>query len=80
MRDFVRSLPTRERGLKWQFWKFRPYPKIVAPYAGAWIEIIFASVSRFASWSLPTRERGLKSFTVRIPDEKTGRSLRGSVD
>ncbi|SPF49127.1 hypothetical protein SBF1_4320007 [Candidatus Desulfosporosinus infrequens] len=55
------SLPTRERGLKFNL----PLPQLernlVAPYAGAWIEIVsdqekVCPLNR----SLPTRERGLK--------------------
>ena len=46
----------------------------VAPYAGAWIEIVIAP--RFESFhaSLPTRERGLKSF-AEVSTDKFGRSL-----
>ena len=41
----------------------------VAPYAGAWIEILSASIqSGISSGSLPTRERGLKSFMDGLPD------------
>ena len=36
----------------------------VAPYAGAWIEIIRLSPRRVLPRSLPTRERGLKSKSV----------------
>ena len=39
--------------------------KIVAPYAGAWIEITLIRIERFKFKSLPMRERGLKS----VPDE-----------
>ena len=35
--------------------------EIVAPLAGAWIEILNFEVSKEASKSLPSRERGLKS-------------------
>ena len=34
--------------------------KLVAPYAGAWIEIFCVLPENFLAWSLPTRERGLK--------------------
>ena len=33
------SLPTRERGLKWQIAVITQKGGLVAPYAGAWIEI-----------------------------------------
>ena len=33
----------------------------VAPFAGAWIEITIAGITAHLSWSLPSRERGLKS-------------------
>ena len=33
---------------------------LVAPYAGAWIEIEYGSDAYFVKMSLPTRERGLK--------------------
>ena len=33
---------------------------VVAPYAGAWIEIWTSFVVPSVKWSLPTRERGLK--------------------
>ena len=37
----------------------------VAPYTGAWIEISAgASTSGSPIWSLPTRERGLKSIAT----------------
>ena len=53
----------------------------VAPYAGAWIEIITINLSSIVEWSLPTRERGLKSkLALNIISSNFGRSLRGSVD
>ena len=33
---------------------------VVAPFAGAWIEILYPSVMHSKSGSLPSRERGLK--------------------
>ena len=35
---------------------------IVAPFAGAWIEIVLPTSHRINDWSLPSRERGLKSY------------------
>ena len=37
---------------------------VVAPYAGAWIEICIAFADDFPAVSLPTRERGLKSVFI----------------
>ena len=58
---FDRSLPSRERGLKWFVYAAKITGEVVAPFAGAWIEIQFISyaTSTTAS-SLPSRERGLK--------------------
>jgi len=54
----------------------------VAPYAGAWIETwANMQMPRGATWSLPTRERGLKRHRRHgraLPFRR--RSLRGSVD
>ena len=36
----------------------------VAPYAGAWIEIVDFKISIIELASLPTRERGLKSLAL----------------
>ena len=56
------SLPSRERGLKYQPAHLRISPDGVAPLAGAWIEItsVFGGPWIRIS-SLPSRERGLKS-------------------
>ena len=55
---------------------------VVAPFAGAWIEIGKRGGNRKrVLLSLPSRERGLKSFRVSVGiTEHIGRSLRGSVD
>ena len=54
------SLPSRERGLKF----FLDLPNliysIVAPLAGAWIEICHYTAYTKIQPSLPSRERGLK--------------------
>ena len=64
-RKIARSLPTRERGLK--FCKEETIPKSgVAPYAGAWIEIPEEGINHLDGASLPTRERGLKSLEDRL--------------
>ena len=36
---FDRSLPSRERGLKWFVYAAKITGEVVAPFAGAWIEI-----------------------------------------
>ena len=62
----VMSLPSRERGLKFDYPGVTSIGAFVAPFAGAWIEILPAS--RFAIdyfLSLPSRERGLKSSVTR---------------
>ena len=42
--------------------------KLVAPYAGAWIEIDNSVAFGSAAESLPTRERGLKSMLASSSD------------
>mgnify|MGYP000987243623 CR=1 FL=1 len=54
------SLPTRERGLKSPRNQCKPLSILVAPYAGAWIEMKLSLITQNARQSLPTRERGLK--------------------
>ena len=55
------SLPTRERGLKYNEAYQQSDNYLVAPYTGAWIEIKPTPIpaAKFKP-SLPTRERGLK--------------------
>ena len=36
---FDRSLPSRERGLKWFVYAAKITGEVVAPFAGAWIEM-----------------------------------------
>ena len=54
--------------------------EMVAPYAGAWIEILTVLTKQKRKKSLPTRERGLKFVETNDNTPITGRSLRGSVD
>ena len=55
------SLPLRERGLKYTTYSTGISDQTVAPFAGAWIEILKQpSISSTSHWSLPLRERGLK--------------------
>ena len=54
---------------------------IVAPLAGAWIEIAIRwSIHNDGILSLPSRERGLKCSFCRNCAGAKGRSPRGSVD
>ena len=56
----IGSLPSRERGLKSPF-IVRPVSSVqVAPFAGAWIEMIPGTRTTWKLMSLPSRERGLK--------------------
>ena len=41
---------------------------MVAPCAGAWIEIILRPMDGIITWSLPVRERGLKYPTGTLGD------------
>ena len=54
------SLPTQERGLKWNLIEWNTLHLLVAPYTGAWIEILEDIYYKQRNGSLPTRERGLK--------------------
>jgi hypothetical protein len=54
---------------------------IVAPYAGAWIEIYLTKEYGEKSMSHPTRVRGLKFLPNIMPDIAIlSRTLRGCVD
>ena len=56
----LRSLPTRERGLKYRILTSASLYLFVAPHAGARIEIDLSDADLSSAESLPTRERGLK--------------------
>ena len=56
----IRSLPSRERGLKSESYRMTALSWIVAPFAGAWIEIKNPNRCTARNMSLPSRERGLK--------------------
>jgi len=56
----IKSLPTRERGLKLVSAMVSANILAVAPYTGAWIEIETVRSDAEGKRSLPTRERGLK--------------------
>ena len=78
----VRSLPSWERGLKFDCYDDIPTELVVAPFVGAWIEIHYSikyPVSLFPS--LPSWERGLKwQYRPYLAYLPKSRSLRGSVD
>ena len=54
------SLPSRERGLKFKKGVKGVTSALVAPLAGAWIEILMHGSRFLLGMSLPSRERGLK--------------------
>ena len=58
------SLPSRERGLKSYEQVVIQRFKGVAPFAGAWIEIMYRMIQKSSATSLPSRERGLKFMYV----------------
>ena len=74
------SLPTWERGLKFNVMESEQFRDWVAPYVGAWIEIEFIMLADDLRVSLPTWERGLKSEEQHDFVPELCRSLRGSVD
>ena len=80
-RDPLRSLPTRERGLKRAGLMAVDSLVSVAPYAGAWIETRKLSPSQRKGWVAPYAgawiETAPQLFCLQTLD---GRSLRGSVD
>ena len=53
---------------------------MVAPLAGAWIEIDVCLDCGIMIGSLPSRERGLKFHQAEESPDLVGRSPRGSVD
>ena len=55
------SLPSRERGLKLRRPQLPGLSPQVAPFTGAWIEIVIGHWYCLRIMSLPSRERGLKS-------------------
>ena len=55
-------------------------PKMVAPYTGAWIEILVVCLVNVILLSHPTRVRGLKFRTDEKELVESGRTLHGCVD
>ena len=53
---------------------------LVAPFTGAWIETQVLRRAWPYSWSLPSRERGLKQDSADVNKILKCRSLHGSVD
>ena len=79
--EILRSLPSRERGLKLNGTGVTELVITVAPFAGAWIETQMISDVLCTQLSLPSRERGLKHLRLHHPAKSNHcRSLRGSVD
>ena len=75
------SLPSRERGLKSITASNRAQVEAVAPFAGAWIEIISQKPKKFNRRVAPFAGAWIEikfygNYKKRIPC----RSLRGSVD
>ena len=54
--------------------------KAVAPFVGAWIEIIYMKILRERKLSLRSSERGLKLSWDAMESFIDGRSVRRSVD
>ena len=80
-RCIVWSLPSRERGLKYELGGCVERCCFGAPFAGAWIEmetvLVFPSCQNVAPFAGAWIEIGATSRKFR---ESCGRSLRGSVD
>ena len=76
----VKSLPSRERGLKSYPTEIIQTEALVAPLAGARIEIYLAVQREVADLSLPSRERGLKFKLLDDVLDMSRRSPRGSAD
>ena len=65
----VKSLPSRERGLKSYEHTTLIRVGTVAPFAGAWIEMEKLVSNIIRRMSLPSRERGLK-FSEKLTKNK----------
>ena len=75
------SLPSRERGLKYQSLKQIPRKENVAPFTGAWIEMPAATPEHLNGPVAPFTGAWIEIPT--LPDgryELRRRSLHGSVD
>ena len=74
------SLRSPERGLKSISANSRKRGTTVAPFAGAWIEIIDINYMEWCLMSLRSPERGLKFSTLSLVKQFASRSVRRSVD
>ena len=75
------SLPSRERGLKYNFIMCDKLSEIVAPLAGAWIEIAVADIKSRWSDVAPLAGAWIEiNFIMCDKLSEIGRSPRGSVD
>ena len=81
LKGITGSLPTRERGLKWERAAFFIAFSWVAPYAGAWIEIIEFGAGVHYNGVAPYAGAWIEMHLQLLQDpHQQRRSLRGSVD
>ena len=76
----IKSLPTRERGLKPLPRSRRTNERESLPTRERGLKRLKTVYNEIARGSLPTRERGLKQKRFCRGCARAGRSLRGSVD
>ncbi len=76
----IKSLPTRERGLKPLPRSRRTNERESLPTRERGLKRLKTVYNEIARGSLPTRERGLKLSMTYTDNEEDSRSLRGSVD
>ena len=74
------SLPTRERGLKYNPKVYIRRGELSLPTRERGLKSETGNSSNASGKSLPTRERGLKYVWRWFDDADKGRSLHGSVD
>ena len=82
MRDYLESHPSRVRGLKYVPTYQKLLLSLVAPLAGAWIEIYVIYKKKLEDYvSHPSRVRGLKFYVLDDRDgPEVSRTPRGCVD
>ena len=77
----LKSLPSRERGLKFQKSYIPVHMTIVAPFAGAWIEILKPTYGKYMITVAPFAGAWIEiPITPIFFFSLIRRSLRGSVD
>ena len=77
----IRSLPTRECGLKCKHIRFVHIVHIVTPYAGVWIEICIFPANSVSCYVTPYAGVWIEIICIHIGCSIVRRhSLRGSVD